>query len=158
MHNMHVHFVTPTARISKIYFHNPYRKQSFCIKSLLHNCQIVTRRGFWANTTDYNIEKILLLSTVFSYLYDNRSLLIFFWLDLCVKNVIKLGLLNENFWIHIMSPLCACCVQIHGERKITKGEDFSKYEVQDFSTYEIGHKPFFLSVLLKPTQSYMQIT
>ena len=42
-----------------------------------------------------------------------------------------------------MSPIRACCVQLHVERKITKGEGFWKYEVKDFSTNEIAHKPFF---------------
>ena len=50
-----------------------------------------------------------------------------------------------------MSPLHACCAQIHVERNITKGEGFSKFEVKDFPTYEIVHKPFFFSVIIKPT-------
>ena len=55
------------------YTYVTHRNQSFCIKSSLYNCQIVTRGGFLSKH-DWLHRQFLAVINCFSYSYDNRSL------------------------------------------------------------------------------------
>ena len=147
VHNMHIDFVTPTGRISKIYLRDPYRKQLFCIKSLAYNCQNVTKQEVFSRKHNWPHMQFLAAIDFFSNLYADRSLLNNFLIESMCKKIYQNMITKWQFLktYYVTTP---CLLRSNTRRKKNNKRRgiFKIWEAKHFSTYKIFHKAFFFLV------------